>query len=159
MKIDVYTDGSCSRNPGVGGYSAILRCGGLERIVKGNVPMVTTNNAMELKAVVETIVWVNTHQKKPCVINIYTDSQYIIDCACGKQKDGSKRLVGWFKGRSNEDLWMQLINQTILGKHEIHFFKVKGHSGDALNERANTIAQSECQKAKTKFYSGGQKNG
>lgn len=148
MNINIYTDGSCSGNPGVGGYGAILMCNGHERIVKGHTSKITTNNAMELKAVVESIAWINKVQKKPCNVTIYTDSKYIIDCACGKQKDGSKRLVGWFKGRSNEDLWMQLINQTIQGKHEIHFVKVKGHSGDEMNERANSIAQEECVRAK-----------
>ena len=146
--IYAYTDGSCAGNPGVGGYAAILRCGDAERTVRGCVSDVTTNNAMELKAVLETVAWCNRVQKDSCEIIIHTDSKYLIDCACGKQKDGSKRTVGWFRGRKNEDMWFQLIQEVVKGKHTVRFVKVKGHGSDEMNNRADTIAKEECTRAK-----------
>lgn len=146
MHIIAYTDGSCS-NPGVGGYAAIMKCNGQERIVRGH-RIQTTNNRMELQPMISVIDWIDAHQKKPCEITFYTDSKYIMDCALGKNKDGSKRKVGWFKGRDNEDLWMEFISKVSKGKHVIKWVKVKAHSGDELNERANLIAIEERIKAR-----------
>ena len=148
MDITVYTDGACSGNPGVGGYAAILQCNGLERVVKGFSSKVTTNCAMELAAVVETIKWLNDKQKKPCNVTVHTDSQYLIDCICGKNKDGSKRKVEWYTGRPNEDLWIELIKNVHKGKHTIKMVKVKGHSGDSMNARVDKLAKEECIRAK-----------
>ena len=147
MKITVYTDGSCAGNPGVGGYCAILQCNGSERIVRGNVPEITTNNKMELKAVIAAIDWLNTIQKTPCEIEVNTDSKYIIDCSSHKTRK-------WFEGRANEDLWFELIDKGLKGKHRIKFIKVKAHSGDALNCRADAIAKEECVKAKYELLKG-----
>jgi len=146
MHIIAYTDGSCS-NPGVGGYAAILQCNGQERVLRGHYKS-TTNNRMELQPMISTIDWIDKYQKKPCEITFYTDSRYIIDCALGRNKDGSKRKVSWFKGRDNEDLWMEFICKVSKGKHTVRFVKVKGHSGDELNERANKIANEERVKAR-----------
>jgi len=151
MNVTIYTDGACAGNPGVGGYAAILVCNGQERIVRGCMSEIVTNNKMELKAIVEALNWINKVQKAPCELEIHTDSKYIIDCATGKDKDGSKRKIGWFKGRKNEDLWMEFITQTLKGKHKIKFVKVKGHSGDLMNERCDRIAKEECVKAKHKL--------
>lgn len=148
MDIEVYTDGACSGNPGVGGYAAILRCNGLERVVKGFSSKVTTNNAMELAAIVETFKWLNEKQKTPCNVTVYTDSQYLIDCICRKNKDGSNRKVSWYNGRLNGELWMQLIKQVHDGKHTIKMVKVKGHSGCEMNDRVDKIAKEECIRAK-----------
>jgi len=153
MKIEVYTDGSCSGNPGIGGYAAILSCGKQERIVRGTElkegkPAVTTNNRMELMAMIRTIDWLDKHQKEPCEVVFYTDSQYVINCALGHNKDGSRHKVGWFKGRLNEDLWMEFICKVRDGKHTVRWVKVKGHGDDQLNARADTIAKEECTKAK-----------
>lgn len=155
MNIEIYTDGSCSGNPGVGGYAGILLCNGQRRIVKGfSTDVRTTNNSMELKAIRESIGWLNKFQKKPCNVTIYTDSKYVIDCATGKNKDGSKRTVGWFKGRKNEGLWVEFITEVMKGKHTITFVKVKGHSGVPLNEEANAMAQEECTRAKHELVKG-----
>jgi ribonuclease HI len=143
MKMDIiaYTDGACSGNPGIGGYGAILTYKGQEREVRGFTTNSTTNNAMELRAVVEVINWLNKVQKKPCNIEIRTDSQYIVNCTSHKTKK-------WFEGRKNEDLWMELITAGNKGKHKITFVKIKGHSGDIMNERCDKIAKAECAKAK-----------
>lgn len=148
MQIIAYTDGSCSGNPGPGGYAAIVKCDGMEHIIRGHSSKCTTNNRMEIKPIIELLDWVTKNQKSPCEIIVYTDSQYILDCLYGKNKDGSKRRVSWFKGRKNEDLWMQLISKTMSGKHTVRFIKVVGHSGDETNERVDKIAKEECCKAK-----------
>lgn len=152
LKIDIYTDGSCT-NPGVGGYGAIMLCAGEERIVRGHTKQ-TTNNRMELQPMISAIDWLNTYQKKPCEIVFHTDSKYVMDCALGRDKDGNKRKVGWFKGRKNEDLWMEFINKVINGKHVVRWVKVKGHSGDMYNERANKIANEERIKARHELSEG-----
>lgn len=147
MKIIVYTDSSCAGNPGVGGYAAVLCCDGQHRVVKGFSSKVTTNNAMELKAIVEAVDWVNKHQRKPHEIEIHTNLTYITNCAKSTEKDGSKRLVGWFKGRKNEDLWLELINKTRQGKHKISFIKVSGTENE-MDAAAEKIAKEECIAAK-----------
>jgi len=141
MNIIAYTDGACSGNPGPGGYGAIMKCGKGEREVRGHVSGITTNNRMELQAVIAVIDWLNRVQKSPCNIQVYTDSQYIVDCTSHKSKD-------WFTNRKNSDLWMELIEKGNKGKHRITFVKVKGHSDDELNARVDAIAREECQKAK-----------
>lgn len=148
MHIDIYTDGSCSGNPGVGGYGAILKCGEHERIVRGCTSDITTNNCMELKAITESIIWINKIQKKPCEVTVYTDSNYVISCATNRNKDGTKRKLSWFAGRANEELWVQFISEVMKGKHIVRFVKVKGHSNDKTNARVDSIAREECAKAK-----------
>lgn len=152
MHIRAYTDGSCT-NPGVGGYGAIMQCNGEERIVRGHRKQ-TTNNQMELEPMIRVIDWVDEVEQKPCEITFYTDSQYIISCALGRNKDGTKRKDSWFKGRANEDLWMEFIFKVRKGKHVVRFVKVKGHSGDPLNERANKIANEERVKARHELLNG-----
>jgi len=140
-KIIGYTDGACSGNPGVGGYAGIMICKGQERVIYGCSSEVTTNNRMELTAVVELINWLNKVQKEPCEIEIRTDSQYIIDCQAHKTK-------AWFANRPNHDLWFQLIEAGVKGKHRIRFVKVKGHSGDEYNEKCDKLAKEQCIRAK-----------
>ena len=98
--VIIDTDGSCSGNPGVGGYGAILTCDGIEKIVRGYCAEVTTNNRMELKAVIEALKVL----RKPCDIIVRTDSQYIIQCASHDRK--------WLTSldRPNHDLWFELIS-------------------------------------------------
>ena len=141
MNIMIHTDGACSGNPGVGGYGAILVCNGQERIVRGHSKEMTTNNKMELRAVIEAINWLNRVQKKPCEIEVYTDSKYIVDCTSHKNKD-------WYKDRPNSEMWMELITAGLEGKHKIRFIKIKGHSGNVMNERCDKIAKEECVKAR-----------
>ncbi len=135
--VVIYTDGSCSGNPGVGGYGAIITCKGHEHIVCGN-SLMTTNNQMELKAVIEAIKAL----KKPCNAVIHTDSQYLCSCASHKFE--------WFEreDRPNRKMWLELIALANDGHHKIKFVKVPGHCGVELNERCDKIAKEQCIKAK-----------
>ena len=136
--VTIYTDGACSGNPGVGGYGAIITCNGAEKIVRGRSKEVTTNNRMELMAVISAIKALN----KPCEITVYTDSQYICQNATHDRK--------WLtcEQRPNRDLWIELIAVGLKGQHRIKFVKVAGHSGLVMNERCDRIAKEQCVKAK-----------
>lgn len=151
LKIEVYTDGS-SQNPGVGGFAAILKCGGQERVIRNFSTERTTNNSMELRPVLETIKWLNEHQKQPCKVTFFTDSQYIVDCASIMMKDGTKKKTDWFEGRPNEELWMEFIRACKKGGHIASFVKVKGHNGNELNERCDKMAKEEMVKARHALY-------
>ena len=140
--VTIYTDGACSGNPGVGGYGAILTCNGIERIVRGSCKEVTTNNRMELKAVIEALKALN----KPCHITVYTDSQYI----CNASRHDKQWLTS--EKRPNRDLWIELITVGLKGQHKIKFAKVAGHAGLVMNERCDKIAKEQCVKARHERY-------
>lgn len=142
--VTIYTDGACSGNPGVGGYGAILQCKGAEHVVQGCSKEITTNNRMELTAVIEAI----RALKKPCRVTIHTDSQYVCDCVSHDRK--------WLTSasRPNHDLWLELITVGLNGQHKIKFVKVAGHSGLTLNERCDKIAKEQCIKAKHELTEG-----
>lgn len=142
FNVTIYTDGACSGNPGVGGYGAIVSCKGTERIVRGRCKETTTNNRMELTAVIEAIKVL----RKPCNIQLFTDSKYIIDCS-GHDK-------AWLsaENRPNRDLWLELISVGLKGQHHIKFVKVAGHSGLIQNERCDRIAKEQCVKARHELY-------
>lgn len=133
--ITIYTDGACRGNPGPGGWGAVLSYKGHEKELSG-FDADTTNNRMELMAVIEAL---NT-LKEPCNIQLYTDSTYV--------KNGvEKWLAGWKakgwktaskKPVKNQDLWERL--DAALSRHTINWHWVKGHSGDAGNERADGLA-------------------
>ena len=144
-QVTIYTDGACSGNPGFGGYSAIISCNGAERVVCGNAKSMTTNNRMELTAVIEALKAL----KKPCDIICYTDSKYIIDCSAHDRS--------WLtsEARPNRDLWVELITVGLKGQHKIKFIKVKGHSGNKYNERCDKYAKAECAKARHNAYENG----
>lgn len=147
LAIEVYTDGS-SQNPGVGGFGAIMTCGKQERIIRGFSTKKTTNNSMELQPMIEVMKWLNTHQKTPCKVTFFTDSNYIINCTNTTMKDGTKKKTDWYKGRLNEELWLEFISVCKKGGHTASFVKVKGHSGNKLNERCDKIAKEELAKAR-----------
>jgi len=135
-QVELFTDGACSGNPGHGGWGLILRWKGEEKEVFGGVPD-TTNNRMELQAVIEGL----RALKKPCRVTIYTDSQYV-------QKGMTEWLAGWkakdfkVKGggyRANHDLWREL--DELAASHEIDWRWVKGHAGHPENERADELAR------------------
>lgn len=146
LEIDAYTDGSCLGNPGVGGYAAIMLANGLKKVCKGHESSQTTNNRMELRAVINVLKWCNRVQKESCKIVFYTDSQYLVNCS----KDTWSALTS--ASRANNDLWVELIHESIDGKHEISFVKVKGHDGLKLNEEADKLARSEAVKARHEVY-------
>lgn len=128
--VEMYTDGACSGNPGPGGWCAILRWNGHERVVSGGEPS-TTNNRMELTAVIEGLLCL----KKPCKVTVYTDSQYVI----GLMTQGWKR-------KANLDLLSDL--DALCAVHDVTFEYVRGHAGHPLNERADRIACAERDKAR-----------
>jgi len=136
-RVDIYTDGACSGNPGPGGWGAVLCAKGQEKEIFGGEPS-TTNNRMELTAVIEALRTL----KYPVLARIYTDSQYV-------QKGISEWIQGWkrrgWKTASkapvkNEDLW-RILDDLANGPHHIEWLWVKGHAGHPMNERADALAR------------------
>ncbi len=137
-KIEIYTDGACSGNPGKGGYGVILKYKNNEKELSGYAEE-TTNNKMELTAVIKGLKAL----KEPCEIDIYTDSQYvkqgITEWIYNWQKNGWKTADK--KAVKNAELWQEL--SELIKPHKISWHWVKGHSGDPMNERADTLATNE----------------
>ena len=137
-KIEIFTDGSSLGNPGPGGWCAILRYKDKEKILRGGENY-TTNNRMELKAVIEALKAL----KSPCEIDLYSDSTYVLNAI-------EKWLENWikkdFKNVKNEDLWREFLNLS--KNHKINVNWVKGHSGHKENEICDKIAKEEAQKRK-----------
>jgi ribonuclease HI len=135
-RVAIWTDGACSGNPGPGGWGAILRAGGRERELCGGEPA-TTNNRMELTAAIAALEAL----KRPCRVELRTDSQYLRGGVTA-WLDNWKRN-GWRaadkKPVKNDDLWRRL--DAAAQRHEIDWRWVKGHAGDAMNERADALAR------------------
>ena len=136
-KVDIFTDGACSGNPGKGGWGAILRYGEHEKEISGYRED-TTNNQMELRAVIEALKLL----KEPCSVTIHTDSKYVMD-GMTKWLDAWQKK-GWKtaskKPVKNKELWQELAEE--ISKHKVKWQWVKGHSGHAENERADKLATS-----------------
>lgn len=135
MTVDIFTDGACRGNPGVGGWGAVLRFGTDEREIYGAVSH-TTNNRMELTAAIESL----RALKRSCVVNLTTDSQYVrlgvTQWLAGWQRNGWK--TSQKKPVKNQDLWEILA--ALITEHEITWHWVKGHAGHPENERADALA-------------------
>ena len=135
-KIEIFTDGSCLGNPGKGGWCAILRYKGHQKILSG-AEKNTTNNRMELLAVIKALEAL----KEECEVELYSDSTYVL-------KGLSEWLEGWiernFKKVKNVDLWKRYIE--VSKPHKIHINWIKGHSGHKENELCDKIAKEEAQK-------------
>jgi ribonuclease HI len=133
--VVIYTDGACKGNPGPGGWGAWLRSGMNERELYGGEPQ-TTNNRMELTAVIEAL----RALKWPCEVALYTDSQYVRQGITAWIGNWKKR--GWKtadkKPVKNADLWQALDDQAM--RHRVQWHWVQGHSGDEGNERADALA-------------------
>lgn len=144
IKVEMYTDGACSGNPGPGGYGTILRKGAYEKELSGGEAQ-TTNNRMELKAVIEGFKAL----KKPCYVTLYTDSKYVADSISKGWAKGWK-AKGWKKSDGkpalNIELWDELL--TLIDRHELKIIWLKGHAGHPENERCDTLAVMESQKYK-----------
>jgi len=134
--VDIFTDGACSGNPGPGGWGAILRSQGREKELYGGEAD-TTNNRMELTAVIEALKALT----RPVKARVHTDSQYV-------QKGISEWIHAWKRrgwrtaGKQpvkNEDLWRALDEQA--AQHRVEWLWVRGHAGHAENERADALAR------------------
>jgi ribonuclease HI len=135
-QVVIYTDGACSRNPGPGGWGAVLHWNGVEKELHGGDPE-TTNNRMELMAAIRALEALN----RPSQVSLYTDSKYLLD-GITSWIDGWQRN-GWLtaarKPVKNADLWRRLV--AAMDGHEITWLWVKGHAGEEGNERADALAR------------------
>jgi len=133
--ITIYTDGSCKGNPGPGGWGAWLRWGAHEKELWGGEPM-TTNNRMELTAVIEAL----SVLKRASRVELHTDSQYVRQGITTWIHQWKPR--GWLtadrKPVKNVDLWQRL--EALATQHHVQWHWVKGHAGDPGNERADALA-------------------
>ena len=134
-RVEIYTDGACRGNPGVGGWGAILRSGGRERELFGG-ELATTNNRMELTAAIRALEAL----KRRCEVALYTDSQYVRQGITTWLADWKRR--DWRttdrKPVKNQDLWEQL--DALATKHDVEWHWVRGHDGHPENERADALA-------------------
>nr|WP_062132668.1 ribonuclease HI [Demequina aestuarii] len=141
--VDMWTDGACKGNPGVGGWGAWMRTGGKERELFGG-ELQTTNNRMELTAVIEGLKALN----RPCAVTLHVDSTYVMN-GVTKWIHGWKRN-GWKTGDKkpvkNKELWIALDEQV--ARHEVSWVWVKGHAGDPGNERADQLANKGVDKVR-----------
>ncbi|MFN0303437.1 MAG: ribonuclease HI [Burkholderiales bacterium] len=133
--VHIYTDGACKGNPGPGGWGALLKFGATERELFGGTAQ-TTNNRMELTAVIEALAAL----KRRCRVELYTDSQYVMNGMEEWLPQWKRR--GWKtaskKPVKNVDLWERL--DSLVGGHEVHWHWVRGHDGHDGNERADALA-------------------
>ncbi len=142
-KVEIFTDGACSGNPGPGGYGVILRAMGKEKELSGGEKN-TTNNRMELSGAIAGL----SALKFPCEVTLTTDSKYVCD-GINKGWAASWKRNGWIKSDRkpalNSDLWEQLLALT--ERHKVKFVWVKGHAGHPENERCDELAVMERDKA------------
>lgn len=153
LDIKVYTDGSCSGNPGSGGWAALLLVKNMyakEKITLKGGEKYTTNNKMELKAVLEALKFIkNNFFDFEYNITVFSDSSYVVS-SINNGALNKWALNGWKttkqKEIANKDLWAKMDN--ILKDNKPKFVKVKGHSGNKFNEYVDKIAVRECSKYK-----------
>ena len=142
--VDVYTDGACKGNPGIGGWGALLRFDGKSREMLGGEAL-TTNNRMELTAVICALEALKRH----CRVRVHTDSTYVQQGISVWIHNWKKR--GWRtsdkKPVKNVDLWQQL--DDLAQKHDIEWLWVRGHSGHDGNERADELANRGVESVKS----------
>lgn len=142
--VTIYSDGACSGNPGPGGWGAILEYNGVEKEISGGEQN-TTNNRMELTGVIKALETL----KEPCVVELYSDSKYVIDALTkGWARGWQKR--GWVKSDKkpalNPDLWQRLLELTDV--HTVHCHWVKGHDSNPKNNRCDALAVSQWKRLK-----------
>ncbi len=140
-KVTMYTDGACSKNPGPGGWGAVLIYGGVMKRISG-FSAETTNNIMELTAFIEAMKLL----KGKCEVDLHTDSKYLIDSATMWlniwKKNGWKTSAR--KDVKNIPLWKEISD--MINFHKVNFHWVKGHDGDLYNEECDSLAKNEILK-------------
>lgn len=136
--VEIYTDGACSGNPGVGGWAAVLLYNGHRKEIFG-YDKSTTNNRMEMFAIIQGL----STLKQKCKVTVYSDSAYCVEAF------NKKWIENWQKNNwrtadkkevKNKDLWCDLLYKT--AAHEVSFVKVKGHSDNELNNRCDELART-----------------
>ncbi len=136
-EVIIYTDGACSGNPGPGGWGSILMCKGNVKEISGGLKN-TTNNIMELTAVVEALKLL----KYKCNVKLYSDSAYVVNAF------NQKWIYGWMKNGwknsnkepvKNKEIWEELYSLTKI--HNVEFIKVKGHADNEYNNRCDEMAR------------------
>ena len=140
-KVQIFTDGACSGNPGPGGYGAILIYNGIEKVLSG-FEKETTNNRMELLAAISALNLL----KEPCEVELFSDSAYLVNAF------NLGWIFNWIKNGwkikskevKNSDLWIEILKHH--NNHIIKFIKVKGHSDNEYNNRCDKIAREEVKK-------------
>ncbi len=141
-KVELYTDGACSGNPGPGGWGVILKYKDAEREMSGGEAE-TTNNRMEITAVIEGL----RALKEPCSVDVYSDSKYVVD-AVNLGWVFKWKANGWMRNKKekalNPKLWDELL--SLLEIHNVTFHWVKGHNGHPENERCDALAVAEIKK-------------
>lgn len=139
-KVDIYTDGACSGNPGAGGWAAVLIYNGVEKEISG-YNKDTTNNRMELFAVIQGLKQLN----QSCEVTVYSDSAYVCNAFTENWIDEWQHNDWKLKDRKtpvkNADLWKSLLYEC--AKHRVSFVKVKGHADNAYNNRCDKLATGE----------------
>lgn len=142
--VELYSDGACSGNPGVGGWGCILRSGGHQRELSGAAEH-TTNNRMELTAAIAGLEAL----KKPCHVTVTSDSQYLV-------KGMTEWLSGWIRKGwinskkeevLNRDLWEKL--RDLAKVHTISWVWVRGHNGHPENERCDELARKAIEELRS----------
>ena len=137
-EVTIYTDGACSGNPGPGGWGAILMLGENRKEISGGKKD-TTNNVMELTAVIEALKLL----KRPCKVDLYSDSAYVVNAFL------QNWILGWIKNGwknsskeevKNKELWQELFSLTKI--HDVTFHKVKGHADNEYNNRCDELARN-----------------
>lgn len=137
-KVIIYTDGACSGNPGPGGWGSILMMGENRKEISGGKKD-TTNNVMELTAVIEALKLL----KRPCKVDLYSDSAYVVNAFL------QNWILSWIKNGwknsskekvKNKELWQELFSLTKI--HDVTFHKVKGHADNEYNNRCDELARN-----------------
>ncbi|MEP6898918.1 MAG: ribonuclease HI [Rhodanobacter sp.] len=139
-EVEAFTDGACLGNPGPGGWAALLRAKGVERMIAGGDPA-TTNNRMELMAAIGALEAL----KRPCVVILTTDSRYVMQGI--EQWVPKWRANGWRttdrKPVKNQDLWLRLSDAVVV--HQVRWKWVRGHSGHVENEKVDQAAREQAE--------------
>lgn len=144
-RVEIWTDGACSGNPGPGGWGALLTFNGTEKELSGG-ERATTNNRMELMAAIQALEALN----RPSRVSLHTDSEYlrngITSWLANWKRRGWKTAAG--KPVKNIELWQRL--EAALSQHEVSWHWVRGHAGDVNNERADALARAGMAEFKKK---------
>lgn len=139
-QVEAFTDGACLGNPGPGGWAALLRAKGKERMLANGEPD-TTNNRMELMAAIAALEALS----RPCIVDLTTDSRYVMQGI--EQWVPKWRANGWRTADrrpvKNQDLWVRLSDAA--ARHTVRWHWVRGHNGHAENERVDEAAREQAE--------------